>query len=127
MPESSLHPLDPLVRLMQTLRQRAASRPAGSYTTTLLNGGLESMGAKIREEAEELIEAAREPARDGKDPLVHEAADLLFHTCVLLAWRDLDLQAVAEELARREGVSGLVEKAQRTTPPGPPPADGCAR
>ena len=114
----SPHPLDPLVRLMQTLQKRAEERPAGSYTTRLLDGGTAKIGKKIREEAEELIEAADESGESGREHFVYEAGDLLYHTLVLLAWRGVDVIEVAEELARREGTSGLVEKANRKPHPG---------
>lgn len=109
--------LAPLTRLMQTLRQRAEQRPSGSYTTRLLEGGPEKIGAKIREECEELIEAASEPGPDGRSHFVYEAGDLVYHAMVLLAWRGVDIDEVAAELARREGTSGLVEKAQRSDSP----------
>ena len=112
-PDSFDHPLDPLVSLMQTLRQRAADRPAGSYTTKLLDGGPEKIGSKIREEAEELIEAAAESGDSGREHFVYEAGDLIYHAMVLLAWRGVDIAEVAAELGRREGTSGLVEKASR--------------
>ncbi len=85
----------------------------GSYTTKLLDGGAEKIGAKILEEANELIEAAGEPGQAGRDHFVYEAGDLVYHTLVLLAWKGVDLDEVAAELARREGTSGLVEKANR--------------
>lgn len=110
-------PLAPITRLMETLRQRAEQMPAGSYTTKLLSGGPETIGAKIREEAEELIEAAGESGASGRDHFVHEAADLIYHTLVLLAWRGVEVSEVADELARREGTSGLVEKANRPQSP----------
>lgn len=119
MPELPRHPLDPLNRLMQTLRQRATDRPAGSYTTKLLDGGPEKIGAKIREEAEELIEAASEASDAGREHFVYEAGDLIYHALVLLAWRGVDLDEVATELGRREGTSGLVEKANRPIPSDP--------
>jgi len=98
---------------MRTLADRAATMPAGSYTTKLLAGGAAKIGGKIREEAEELIEAADEPGDQGREHFVYEAGDLIYHTLVLLAWRGVDLDEVAAELARREGTSGLVEKANR--------------
>lgn len=113
MPDSLL----PLERLMATLRERASSRPAGSYTTKLLNGGPAKIGEKIREEAEEMIEAASEESDAGRAHFVYEAGDLIYHTLVLLAWRGVTLDEVAAELARREGTSGLTEKANRTSSP----------
>ena len=106
-------PLDPIARLMRTLRERAESLPTGSYTTRLLEGGPNKIGAKIREEAEELIEAAEEPGDAGRQHFIHEAGDLVYHTLVLLAWRGVDIDEIATELARREGTSGLAEKANR--------------
>ncbi len=106
-------PLEPLARLMATLTERAASRPAGSYTTRLLDGGPAKIGSKILEEAQELIEAADEPGEQGRAHFVYEAGDLLYHTFVLLAWKGVGIEEIAAELARREGVSGLTEKANR--------------
>ena len=105
--------LEPLTRLMRTLQERAESRPAGSYTTKLLDGGPEKIGKKILEEAHELIEAASEEGDAGREHFVYEAGDLIYHALVLLAWKGVDLDEVAAELARREGTSGLVEKANR--------------
>ena len=107
--------LEYLTRLMQTLQERAEKRPAGSYTTKLMEGGASKIGSKIREEAEELIEAAGESGDEGREHFIYEAGDLIYHTMVLLAWRGVDLQEIAQELARREGTSGLVEKASRHT------------
>ncbi|TWT98511.1 phosphoribosyl-ATP diphosphatase [Stieleria varia] len=105
--------LEPISRLMATLAQRAADRPAGSYTTRLLDGGPEKIGGKVLEEARELIEAAGESGDEGRNHFIYEAGDLIYHTLVMLAWRGVDLSEVAQELAKREGVSGLVEKANR--------------
>lgn len=118
-PEPDLPPepdpsLAALHRLMRTLSQRAADLPPKSYTTTLLRGGAPAIGAKITEEAAELIEAAEEPGDRGREHFVYEAADLLYHTMVLLAWRGVGIQEVAAELARREGTSGIEEKQSRT-------------
>lgn len=109
MPDS----LQPIQTLMRTLAQRAQSRPPGSYTTKLMDGGTEKIGAKILEEARELIEAADEPGDTGRSHFVYEAGDLIYHTLVMLAYRGVDLSEVADELERREGTSGLVEKANR--------------
>lgn len=105
--------LAPISRLMDTLAQRAAERPPDSYTTKLLEGGPTKIGDKILEEARELIEAAEEPGDAGREHFVYEAGDVIYHTLVMLAWRGVDISEVAAELARREGVSGLVEKANR--------------
>ena len=117
MPDS----LIPLKRLMMTLQERAETRPAGSYTTKLLAGGPDKIGGKIREEADELIQAASETGDQGRAHFVYEAGDLLYHTFVLLAWRGVSLDEVAAELMRREGTSGLTEKASRPASAKPKP------
>jgi phosphoribosyl-ATP pyrophosphohydrolase len=97
---------------MAVLEDRKAKRPANSYTTQLFEGGIERIGAKIREEAEEVVEAAHQ-ARDDRKAVIHEAADVIYHLLVLLAYCDVGLQDVEAELARRFGISGLEEKASR--------------
>ena len=109
------HELDPLVRLMLTLKERAETRPTGSYTTKLMEGGAVKIGSKIREEADELIEAAGEEGDAGREHFIYEAGDLIYHTMVMLAFRGVELSEVADELARREGTSGLLEKANRSS------------
>jgi len=109
MPQS----LEPLDRLMKTLIDRAQTLPAGSYTTKLLQGGPPALGAKILEEAAEMIEAASEPGDAGRQHFVYESGDLLYHALALMAYRGVTLDEVAAELARREGTSGLAEKASR--------------
>ena len=109
MPQS----LEPLDRLMSTLALRAKTLPAGSYTTKLMQGGVPLLGRKLLEEAGELVEAASEAGDAGREHFVYEAGDLLYHTLALLAFRGVSLDEVAAELARREGTSGLVEKAAR--------------
>ena len=98
-----------LEQLMEVLRQRRDADPGRSYVASLYNGGTSAVTAKITEEAAETVEAAEDDA----EHLVHEIADLWFHTLVLLALRDLDVRDVLEELQRRFGTSGLEEKAQR--------------
>ncbi|MCA9261479.1 MAG: phosphoribosyl-ATP diphosphatase [Planctomycetales bacterium] len=104
---------DILARLMETLRQRAIEMPPNSYTTKLLTGGVPKIGSKITEEAAEVIEAAAEPGDEGRDHFVREVADLVFHTMVMMAHREVDWEDAAGELARREGLSGLEEKRRR--------------
>jgi phosphoribosyl-ATP pyrophosphohydrolase len=78
----------------------------------LLAGGVAKIGGKVTEEAGELVQAA---AGESDDRVVSEAADLVYHMLVLLAFRGVPLARVEDELARRFGVSGLDEKAARTT------------
>ncbi len=78
---------------------------------SLASNGLEAILKKVAEEATETVMAAK----DGDvDKLVYEVADLWFHTMVLLAQQGSSAQAVIDELERRTGVSGLIEKAART-------------
>ncbi|MDE2506122.1 MAG: phosphoribosyl-ATP diphosphatase [Planctomycetota bacterium] len=96
--------------------RKAAAETRKSYVATLLAGGVTSIGAKVVEEADEVVEAAAEHGANGRAHLVREAADLAFHTLVLLAYREVRWAEVEAELARRFGVGGHVEKAARTLP-----------
>lgn len=107
---------DILTRVQAVLEARRGADPASSYTARLLAGGADAILRKVGEEAVELILAGR----DGDaDDVVHEVADLWFHTLVLLTARGLDVDAVLAELERRFGVSGIVEKAARGGPAEP--------
>ena len=105
---------DILDRLMAQLLERATLLPEGSYTTKLLRGGIPKMGEKLREEAAEVIEAAAEPGDGGRQHTIREACDVVFHLMVLMASRGITIDDFRTELERREGVSGLQEKANRT-------------
>jgi phosphoribosyl-ATP pyrophosphohydrolase/phosphoribosyl-AMP cyclohydrolase len=84
--------------LWRTIASRAAERPAGSYTTELLDAGVGACARKVGEEAVELTVAALD---ESDERVVSEAADLVYHLYVLLAARGLDVAAVEDELARR--------------------------
>ena len=99
-----------LSRLSAVIEDRKVRRPANSYTTRLFDGGVDAIGRKVHEEAAELIEAAELNA----DAVIHEAADLVYHLLVMLAYCDVGLSDVEKELQRRFGTSGLDEKASRT-------------
>lgn len=103
----------PLDQLEQTIAARAAQPSGESYTAQLLAGGVEKIGSKVVEEAAEVVEAAGESGDAGREHLVREAADLMYHILVLLRCRDTSLADVEAELARRAGVSGLEEKRGR--------------
>ncbi|GAB4210874.1 MAG: bifunctional phosphoribosyl-AMP cyclohydrolase/phosphoribosyl-ATP diphosphatase HisIE [Roseiflexaceae bacterium] len=92
-----------LSRLSDVIRQRAADPTPGSYTTKLLEGGVDRIGKKIGEEAAEVIIAAKN--RSGPE-LSWELADLLYHSLVLLQEQGLPAEAVWTELQRRHGASG---------------------
>ncbi len=101
---------DILARLADTLEARKQADPRASYVAKLYSQGLDAILKKVAEEAAETIMAAK----DGEpDKIVYETADLWFHSLVLLAQQGLRPEAVLNELARREGMSGLVEKAAR--------------
>ena len=102
--------MDTLKRLEQTIAERATAAPDESYVAKLNAKGLETIAKKLGEEATETVIAA---LSQGKDELVAESADLLFHLLVLLQAKGVSLNQVMSELDRREGVSGLVEKASR--------------
>lgn len=99
-----------LARLDAVLEARREADPEVSYVAGLLSKGNEAIVAKIAEEAEEVIDAA---AGDDDEHLIHEVADLWFHTVVLLKHRRRSSDDVLAELGQRFGVSGLVEKAAR--------------
>ncbi len=107
-----------LPELMAVIASRKAN-PARerSYVASLLAGGVAKIGGKIVEEAAEVVEAADESGLEGRAHLVHEVADLVFHTLVMLGLKDVPWQEVEAELGRRFGVGGIVEKESR--PPKP--------
>lgn len=101
---------DSLDALEQVIRQRRTGDPASSYVARLTAKGRAKIAQKVGEEAVETVIAAIADDRAG---LVSESADLIFHLAVLLADAGLSLDDVRAELARREGVSGIDEKASR--------------
>ena len=106
---------DILDRLAAAIAARRDADPATSYVAALFAKGEDAILKKIGEEATELVMAAKDARVDGDAAKVlYECADLWFHSLVLLAKFDLTPQQVLDELARREGVSGLDEKAART-------------
>ncbi len=108
-------PSEVFEQLMAVIEQRRDSPPARSYTTSLLQGGVEKIGRKILEEAAEVVAAAGEPAGEAqRAQVVYESGDLLYHLFVLLGHQRIPLAEVSDELARRFGTSGLDEKASRT-------------
>lgn len=106
------HLSDPLARLEATILSRRGADPASSYVAKLNARGLAKIAQKLGEEATETVIAA---LVEDREALVGEAADLLFHLMMLLAAKDVPLSAVLAELDRREGVSGITEKASRSS------------
>ena len=101
---------DILSRLADTLEARKQADPTSSYVAKLYARGLDSILKKIGEEATETIVAAKNGDRQ---QIVYETADLWFHCMVMLANQGVRPEEVLDELARREGLSGLAEKAAR--------------
>lgn len=101
---------DILDRLAELLEQRKGADPQSSYVAKLYAKGMDSILKKVGEEAAETIIAAK---NGDKEHLVYETADLWFHTLVMLSQAGLKPQDILDELARREGLSGIDEKASR--------------
>lgn len=99
-----------LDRLAATVAGRKGGDPAQSWTAKLLAAGPEACAKKFGEEA---VEAVIEAVKGDRDRLTLEAADVLYHLLVMLASRDVTLDAVMAELDRRAGTSGIAEKAGR--------------
>ena len=103
--------------LMAVIEDRKANPPERSYTTSLFAAGVDRIGAKILEEAQEVVDAARESNPNaGRAHLTHEVADLLYHLFVMMGYKEITLDEVSTELSKRFGTSGLDEKAARRAP-----------
>ncbi len=104
---------DVLRRLAETLEQRKRADPDKSYSASLYANGINATLKKIGEEATEVIIAANSGE---KTAIIHETADLWFHTLVMLTQLGLGPEDILAELERRFGTSGLEEKAGRNKP-----------
>ena len=100
--------------LERELVQRKSGQATKSYTKSLLDGGAEKIGAKLREEADEL---ARALAKETDERVLSEAADVMYHLMVGLVWRNLTLRGVMNVLLGRTGQSGHDEKRARPSKP----------
>jgi len=113
--------LDVLARLAEVIESRKGGDPDKSYVARLFHKGTDAILKKVGEEATEAVIAAKDLAAadtpEHKKALIGEFADLWFHAMVAMAHLGLKPQDVVAELARREGLSGLVEFASRTTSP----------
>ena len=103
---------DILSQLAQILEERKNAEPESSYVAKLYAGGVDKILKKIGEEATELVMAGKDA---DNEQIVYETADLWFHTLVLLASQDLGPDQVLAELQRRFGISGITEKASRSS------------
>ncbi len=102
--------MDTLKRLEATIASRKGADPSSSYVAKLHDSGLALIARKFGEESVEAVVAG---LSEGRNELVAEAADVIFHLLVLLSARNITLDEVMAELDRREGMSGLDEKAAR--------------
>jgi len=105
--------VDILAALERTIADRRSADPASSYVARLLAAGRPKIAQKVGEEAVETVIAA---LSGDKKALISESADLIFHLAVLLAEQGLSIEDVLRELERRDGVSGIAEKASRSAP-----------
>ncbi|WP_407493221.1 phosphoribosyl-ATP diphosphatase [Pseudooceanicola sp. MF1-13] len=96
--------------LYTTIQSRKGADPDSSWTAKLLSKGPEKCAEKFGEEA---VEAIIEAVKNDREKLTSEAADVLYHLLVMLAARDVALDDVLNELSRRQGTSGIAEKAAR--------------
>ncbi len=103
-----------LERLAEVVASRKGADPDASYVARLFARGPDAVLKKIGEEATETVMAAKDGVAQR---IVAETADLWFHCIVMLAQHGLTPADVLDELARREGLSGLDEKASRASPP----------
>ena len=107
---------DVLSELAEILEQRKSASAKKSYVASLHGEGLSKILEKINEESDETIQAAKEydhEIESSKKAVVHETADLWFHTLVMLSHLNLGPNEVLEELKKRFNISGLDEKASR--------------
>ncbi len=84
--------------VFEIILKRKKSAPQGSYVAQLMSGGQEKILAKIEEESDEVIEAARS---ETKEELIHEITDLIFHLLVLMGYKDVTLEEIQNELKSR--------------------------
>lgn len=104
---------DTLQKLMAVLNERKQAAPESSYVASLYHAGTDKILKKLGEEATETIIAGK---AEDKQQIIYEMADLWFHSMVLLAHNEIDIEAILAELERRFGLSGLEEKNNRGKP-----------
>ena len=119
MSEPKTTAIDVLLRLAAVIESRKGGDPDKSYVARLFHKGTDTILKKVGEEATETVMAAKDlavqPNADNRQALVGEFADLWFHSMVAMAHFGVSPADVVAELARREGLSGLEEFAQRQT------------
>lgn len=114
MSTQQLQILEHLAQIIESRKPANGGNPEQSYVARLFAKGDDAILKKIGEEATETVMAAKDARISGNtEKVLYECADLWFHSLVMLAQYDLHPQQVLDELARREGISGLAEKASR--------------
>ena len=114
MSTQQLQILEHLAQIIESRKPANGGNPEQSYVARLFAKGDDAILKKIGEEATETVMAAKDARVSGNtEEVLYECADLWFHSLVMLAQYDLHPQQVLDELARREGISGLAEKASR--------------
>lgn len=99
-----------IAALEETIRERKTADPKESYVAKLFSKGRKKMAQKVAEEGAEVAIAA---VSEGREALVSEVADLMFHVLVLCSDEGIPFDEIVDELANRQGISGLEEKAKR--------------
>ena len=99
--------------LFSTIEERKNSSSEDSYVKSLFDGGTLTINEKVLEETLELLEATSDLSGEKREKVIHETADLWFHTIVLLSNEGIDIKEVIKELESRFGKSGILEKASR--------------
>ncbi len=112
MTETAPHPATDIIldRLFRTIESRRGANPETSHTAKLFQKGTKKIAQKVGEEA---VEVVIEAVRNKRERLISESADLMYHLLVLWADARVDPHEVWDELGRREGMSGIAEKAAR--------------
>lgn len=105
---------DFLQKLFDLIEERKGSNSQDSYAKSLFEAGSKKINEKVLEETLELLEATSDTSTTKKEKVIHEAADLWFHTFILLSNENIDLEEIIAELESRFGTSGHIEKASRS-------------
>ena len=103
-----------LQTLFEIIEERKNSSSKESYTKSLFEEGSTKINEKVLEESLELLEATKDNSNSKKQKVIHEAADLWFHTFILLSNENINLEEIIAELESRFGTSGHIEKASRS-------------
>ena len=104
---------DFLQKLFDLIEERKGSNSQDSYAKSLFEAGSKKINEKVLEETLELLEATSDTSTTKKEKVIHEAADLCFHTFILLSNENINLEEIIAELESRFGTSGHIEKASR--------------